>query len=78
MHDDDDLRLFLTLTEVLTCFVPFYWILFLHSLHTLTPSMSSSKAALKAIAEAVKQQKFDDAIQQAQDLLQKDTKNYQA
>lgn len=38
----------------------------------------SSKAALKAIADAVKQQKFDDAIQQAQDLLQKDAKNYQA
>lgn len=38
----------------------------------------SSKAALKAVVGAVKQQKFDEAIQQAQELLQKEPKNYQA
>ncbi|KAJ9148613.1 Tetratricopeptide [Pleurostoma richardsiae] len=40
--------------------------------------MSGTKAALKAIGEAVRAQKFDDAIQQAQDFLQKEQKNYQA
>lgn len=40
--------------------------------------MSSSKAALKAINEAIKQQKFDAVIQQAQDFLQKEPRNYNA
>lgn len=40
--------------------------------------MSSSKAALKAIADAVKQQKYDDALEQAQDFIQREPKNYQA
>ncbi|POS72650.1 tetratricopeptide [Diaporthe helianthi] len=40
--------------------------------------MSSSKAALKAIADAVKQQKYDDALQQARDFTQREPKNYQA
>ncbi|KAM0254517.1 hypothetical protein ACHAQJ_006737 [Trichoderma viride] len=37
----------------------------------------SSKAALKAINDAVRQQKFDDVIEKALDFLQKETKNYQ-
>lgn len=40
--------------------------------------MSGSKAILKAINDAIRQQKFDDAISQAQDFLQKEAKNYQA
>lgn len=40
--------------------------------------MSSSKAALKAINEALKQQKFDTVIQQARDFLQKEPMNYNA
>lgn len=40
--------------------------------------MSSSKAALKAIADAVKQQKYDDALQQARDFTQREPRNYQA
>ncbi|OAA73587.1 Tetratricopeptide-like helical [Cordyceps fumosorosea ARSEF 2679] len=40
--------------------------------------MSGSKAALKGINEAVKSQKFDDAIAKSQDLLRKDPQNYQA
>lgn len=40
--------------------------------------MSGSKAALKAINAAVKAQKYDDAIQEAQKLLGSDPKNYQA
>lgn len=40
--------------------------------------MSSSKAALKAIADAVKQQRFDDALEQAQNFIQKEPKNHQA
>ncbi|KAH7382959.1 hypothetical protein BKA64DRAFT_173650 [Cadophora sp. MPI-SDFR-AT-0126] len=40
--------------------------------------MSGSKAALKAIAAAVKAQKYDDAVQEAQKLLASDPKNYQA
>lgn len=38
--------------------------------------MSTSKAALKAINDAVKQHKFDAAIEQAQDFLQKEPRNY--
>ncbi|PVH87854.1 TPR-like protein [Cadophora sp. DSE1049] len=40
--------------------------------------MSGPKAALKAIAAAVKAQKYDDAVQEAQKLLASDPKNYQA
>lgn len=40
--------------------------------------MSTSKAALKAIADAIKQHKWDDAIQQAQDFLRKEPRNYTA
>ncbi|KAK7700700.1 Superkiller protein 3 [Diaporthe eres] len=40
--------------------------------------MSSSKAALKAIADAVKQHKYDDALQQARDFTQREPRNYQA
>lgn len=40
--------------------------------------MSAAKAALKAIAGAVKAQKFEDAAQDAQKLLATDPKNYQA
>lgn len=41
-------------------------------------TMSGSKAVLKAINDAIRQQKFDDAISQAQEFLQKESKNYQA
>lgn len=40
--------------------------------------MSGTKAALKAIGEAIKQQKWDEATKQAEDLLQREPKNYQA
>ncbi|KAJ4292975.1 Superkiller protein 3 [Collariella sp. IMI 366227] len=40
--------------------------------------MSGTKALLKAINEAIKQQKWDDAIEAAQEVFQKDAKNYQA
>ncbi|KAF4989405.1 hypothetical protein FGRMN_9130 [Fusarium graminum] len=40
--------------------------------------MSGTKAALKAINDAIRQQKFDDAVSKAQELLEKDSKNYQA
>lgn len=40
--------------------------------------MASSKAALKAINDAIKQQSFDSAIQQAQDFLQREPRNYNA
>ncbi|KAG4412970.1 hypothetical protein IFR04_013891 [Cadophora malorum] len=40
--------------------------------------MSGPKAALKAIAAAVKAQKYDDAVQEAQKLLASDPRNYQA
>jgi hypothetical protein len=40
--------------------------------------MSGTKAALKAINDAIRQQKFDDAVTKAQELLEKDSKNYQA
>ncbi|KAK7431520.1 Superkiller protein 3 [Neonectria magnoliae] len=39
--------------------------------------MSGSKAALKAINDAIRQQKFDDAVTQAQEFLKKESKNYQ-
>ena len=41
-----------------------------------TAKGSGVKAQLKAIADAVKGQRYDDAIQQSQALLQKDPKNY--
>ncbi|PTB55493.1 hypothetical protein M431DRAFT_493927 [Trichoderma harzianum CBS 226.95] len=37
----------------------------------------SSKAALKGIADAVRQQKFDDVIEKARDFLKKEPNNYQ-
>ncbi|UNI17453.1 Superkiller protein 3 [Purpureocillium takamizusanense] len=40
--------------------------------------MSGSKALLKSINDAIRQQNFDDAIEQAQGYLKKDPKNYQA
>ncbi|GKT43402.1 superoxide dismutase [Cu-Zn] [Colletotrichum spaethianum] len=40
--------------------------------------MSGAKAALKAIGDSVKQQKWDDAIQKATEFLEKEPKNYQA
>ncbi|KAF4977361.1 hypothetical protein FZEAL_6100 [Fusarium zealandicum] len=40
--------------------------------------MSGTKAALKGINEAIRLKNFDDAVSKAQDLLQKDSKNYQA
>lgn len=40
--------------------------------------MSSTKALLKGVNEAIKAQKWDDAIQQAQGILEKEPKNYQA
>ncbi|CAK7208833.1 Superkiller protein 3 [Sporothrix curviconia] len=39
---------------------------------------SGAKAQLKAIGEALKQQKFDEAVQQARDVLEADPKSYQA
>ncbi|KYK54747.1 antiviral protein [Drechmeria coniospora] len=40
--------------------------------------MSGSKAALKAINDGIRQQKFDQVVQLAQDFLQQESKNYQA
>ncbi|KAH6686812.1 superkiller protein [Plectosphaerella plurivora] len=40
--------------------------------------MSSPKAQLKAIADSVKQSKWDDAIQKSQDFLDRDPKSHQA
>ena len=40
--------------------------------------MSGAKALLKAVNEAIKQQKYDDAIEKANEVLQKDPKSYQA
>ncbi|RDL31795.1 TPR-like protein [Venustampulla echinocandica] len=40
--------------------------------------MSGAKAALKAIGAAIKAQKYEDAVQQAQTLLASDPKSYQA
>ncbi|KAK4100365.1 TPR-like protein [Parathielavia hyrcaniae] len=40
--------------------------------------MSGTKALLKAINEAIKQQKWDEAIEAAEDVFQKDAKNYHA
>lgn len=40
--------------------------------------MSSSKATLKAINDAIKQQNYDSAIQQTQDFLQREPQNYTA
>lgn len=39
--------------------------------------MSAMKAALKAINDAIRQNKLDDAIQKSKDLLDKDPKSYQ-
>lgn len=40
--------------------------------------MSATKAALKAINAAVQSQKYDEAIQQARNLLNSDPQSYQA
>lgn len=40
--------------------------------------MSGTKALLKAINDAIKQQKWDAAIETAEDVFQRDPKNYQA
>jgi superkiller protein 3 len=40
--------------------------------------MSASKAALKAIGVALKAQKYDEAVQQCQQILAGDHKSYQA
>ena len=40
-------------------------------------SMSSAKALLKAVGDAIKQQKFDDAIDKINQVLQKDPNSYQ-
>lgn len=40
--------------------------------------MSGTKATLKAINDAIRQQKFEDAVSKAKELLEKDPKNYQA
>jgi superkiller protein 3 len=40
--------------------------------------MSGTKALLKGINEAIKQQKWDEAIEAAEDVFQKDPKNYHA
>ena len=40
--------------------------------------MASSKAQLRAINDAIKGSKFDEAIEMARDFLSKDSKNYQA
>ncbi|CAN8104956.1 unnamed protein product [Discula destructiva] len=40
--------------------------------------MSTTKVALKAINDAIKKNKYDDAVQQTQDLLQKEPRNYMA
>ena len=37
-----------------------------------------AKIQLKAIADALKQEKFDDAAERARDVLENDSKNYQA
>lgn len=39
--------------------------------------MSGVKAALKSINDAIRGQKYDDAIVQAKDLVKRDPKNYQ-
>jgi superkiller protein 3 len=39
---------------------------------------SGTKALLKGINEAIKQQKWTEAIDAAEDVFQKDAKNYQA
>lgn len=39
--------------------------------------MSSSKAQMKAIGDAIRQQKFDDAIEKSEAFLKKEQKNYQ-
>ncbi len=40
--------------------------------------MASAKALLKSVNEAIKQQKWDTAIELANETIQKDSKNYQA
>jgi len=40
--------------------------------------MASTKALLKAVNEAIKQQKWDTAIETVGEVIEKDAKNYQA
>jgi len=40
--------------------------------------MSSIKALLKAVNDAIKQQKWDSVIESVGEIIQKDPKNYQA
>lgn len=40
--------------------------------------MSSTKALLRAVNDAIRQQKWDAAIETVEDVFQKDPKNYQA
>ena len=40
--------------------------------------MSSVKALLKSVQEAIKHSKWDDAIESTKEVLQKDAKNYLA
>jgi len=40
--------------------------------------MASTKTLLKAVNEAIKQQRWDSAIEATDEVLQKDSKNYQA
>lgn len=40
--------------------------------------MSGTKALLKAVNDAIKQSKWDAAIEAAEEIFQKDAKNYQA
>jgi hypothetical protein len=53
-------------------------------LHLKTPNRRiavtamATKALLKAVNEAIKQQKWDSAIESAGEVIQKDAKNYQA
>lgn len=75
VHDDNDIGFCRSLESQLITHLSIQ--LLSQSLPSL-PATMSSKAALKAIVEAVKQHKFDDAIQHAHELLQKDPKNYQA
>lgn len=40
--------------------------------------MASIKASLKAISDAIRQQKWDDALSQAENVISRDANSYQA
>lgn len=44
----------------------------------LLVTMGSTKASLKAINDAIRQQKWEDALTQTDSLIARDPKNYQA